>query len=78
MKHSIRINGEVKEIDCELGSSWFDKNGREIFEGDIVKFVGGEDETDAGKVVFHHGEFWVDDDLDLSTLLYGYEVTVID
>lgn len=36
MKHNIRINGEVKTIDCELGSGIFDKNGREIFEGDKV------------------------------------------
>ena len=27
MKHRIRINGEVKELDCELGSGIFDKNG---------------------------------------------------
>ena len=38
MKHRIRINGEVKELDCELGSGIFDKNGREIFEGDKVLF----------------------------------------
>ena len=36
MKHNIRINGEVKQIDCELGSGRFDMNGREIFEGDVV------------------------------------------
>ena len=41
MKHNIRINGEVKEIDCELGSGILDKNGREIFEGDKVKFKAG-------------------------------------
>jgi len=39
MKHNIRINGEVKEIDCELGSGILDKNGREIFEGDRVKLI---------------------------------------
>lgn len=41
MKHHIRINGVVKEIDCELGSGRFDKNGREIFEGDIVYVADG-------------------------------------
>lgn len=30
MKHRIRINGEIKEIDCELGSGILDKHGREI------------------------------------------------
>ena len=39
MKHNIRINGEVKEIDCEIGSGILDKNGREIFEGDRVKLI---------------------------------------
>ena len=36
MRHNIRINGEVKEIDCKLGSGILDKHGREIFEGDKV------------------------------------------
>lgn len=78
MKHNIRINGKVKEIDCDLGSGRLDENDREIFEGDIVKFVSDEDEADAGKVSFHHNTFWVDEDLPLDELLYGYEVTVID
>ena len=37
MKHNIRINGEIKEIDCELGSGYCDDNGNEIFEGDCVQ-----------------------------------------
>ena len=49
MKHNIRINGQVKEIDCELGSGLLDDNDREIFEGDIAKVVFDDDDTDAGK-----------------------------
>lgn len=41
MKHHIRINGEIKEVDCELGSGQFDENGREIYEGDIVYVSNG-------------------------------------
>lgn len=39
MRHNIRINGEVKTVDCKLGSGIMDKNGVEIFEGDKVKKI---------------------------------------
>lgn len=52
MKHNIRINGEVKEIDCELGSGILDKHDNEIFEGDRVKF-----KDKVGYVSFRHGDF---------------------
>ena len=68
MKHNIRINGEVKEIDCELGSGILDKNGREIFEGDIVKF-----EHKNGYVVFYHGNFILDNNRELNHLLSGVD-----
>lgn len=56
MKHRIRINGEIKEIDCELSSGFRDRNGREIFEGDIVQYhrLG---ETKSYPVKFEDGEF---------------------
>ena len=39
MKHDIRINGEIKKLDCELGSGIFDRRGNEIFEGDKVTYI---------------------------------------
>ena len=66
MKHNIRINGEVKKIDFELGSGVLDKNGREIFEGDKVNFmneiIGVVSRNRYGEFIFkdrHDNEFIV-------------------
>ena len=56
MKHRIRINGEVKEIDCELGTDAVDKNGNEIFEGDCVTY---KRRTPVYDVTYQNGEFLI-------------------
>ena len=77
MKHSIRQHGQLTQVECELGSGILDKNGREIFEGDIVKVVFSDDDIGAGKVEFLHGYFRVLDEA-LDDLTYGCEVTIVD
>ncbi|MBR0061296.1 MAG: hypothetical protein IJP68_07420 [Selenomonadaceae bacterium] len=80
MKHNIRINGAVKEIDCQLGSGILDKNGREIFEGHKVKATAVWDFTKhfTGEILFEDGSFtflhstiqtWFDD---------GYKLEIVD
>ena len=84
MKHSIRINGEVKEIDCELGSSRFDKHGREIFVNDRLKFkVGTRKHT--GRVFLSTSmQFYIRDDNGTSVHnfeglgLSFYDVEIVD
>lgn len=60
MKHHIKINGEIKNIDCEISSGKLDKNGREIFEGNHIR----TSET-TGVVTFYNAEFLIEyDNLD--------------
>ena len=60
MKHNIRINGEVKQIDCELGSGRLDCEGREIFEGDKLEYIAKVNEIFVGTVQLKSAEFVVD------------------
>jgi len=60
MKHNIRINGKVQELDCELGSDILDKNGHEIFEGNLVKTINIQGER-VRPVVFKGGKFYLKD-----------------
>ena len=62
MKHTIRQHGQLTRIDCELGSDVYDKNGREIIEGDKVKTMTPDGEHEIGTVIFDTGTFmWVSD-----------------
>ena len=66
MKYSIRqrvldpVTGlmvtKVEFVNGELGSGVYDRNGREIFEGDIVKIRDAEERT-----TFEDGSFFIND-----------------
>lgn len=67
MKHSIRqriINEyglpvvKVEQVTGELGSGIFDKNGREIFENDIVIADGESNDENGGYEVSTYN-FWI-------------------
>lgn len=74
MKHSIRqrvINEhglpvtKIEHVNGELGSGVFDKNGKEIFEGDRVQVCEGcpddEDDSYVDTVIFVDGVFKLKD-----------------
>lgn len=66
MKHNIRINGKIQTLDFEISSGLLDCNGREIFEGDIVRTSGYEAPADFSIGSFWHGKIelshYVDDE----------------
>ena len=60
MKHSIKINGEIKEINCQFGTGYFDKNNQEIFEGNKVRNFSCSGEY-ISRVIFKDGRFFLAD-----------------
>ena len=68
MNHNIKTTGE-------LGSGLFDKNGREIFEGDKIRINTGDEERTA-TVNFRSGAFFATDDLLMN--FANYELEIVD
>ena len=58
MKHSIKINGKIKEINCQIGSGIFDKNNIEIFEDNKVKNISCTGEF-ISRIIFRNGRFFL-------------------
>lgn len=89
MKHNIRqrqldpntglIVTKIVKVEGELGSGILDKNGREIFEGDVILIrLEGNDTVATDEVKFIKGEFWFDGyDLTLEQAAYDCELEVV-
>lgn len=57
MIHNIKLpDGTIKAVQGKLGSGIVDKNGKEIFEGDIIRY-GFTDREDTAVVTFQNGAF---------------------
>ncbi len=80
MKHNVRINGQVKKIDCDLDSGRIDKNGRKIFESDKVKALTPNGDYEIGTVIFDTGTFMWESDRWTTELDSGgiYELEIVD
>lgn len=57
ISNGVHVDGEKKRYIAQQFTGLYDKNGKEIYEGDILKWHEGDHEL--SEVVFQNGSFFV-------------------